>query len=281
MELQDKVAVITGGASGIGRGTALAMARAGADVVLADVNDQRLEEAQSDLAALGRRAIIVHCDVSLDSDVERLAKVSLAEMGRADILMNNAGVVLRGALEQISIADWEWSFGINVLGVIRGIRAFLPHMLERGSGYVVNTASIAGLVALTGEGAPYVASKFAVVGLSEALALYTRPKGIGVSVLCPGSVDTNLHETGRTVGMTPESALAETAVAAAIHSDLMSPAQIGDIVVEAVRHERFFILPDEPQHATIVRRAQDMNAFLEARLAGDSPVPLEEDQSLP
>jgi NAD(P)-dependent dehydrogenase (short-subunit alcohol dehydrogenase family) len=281
MELQDKVAVITGGASGIGRGTALAMARAGADVVLADVNDQRLEEAQSDLAALGRRAISVHCDVSLDSDVERLAKVSLAEMGRADILMNNAGVVLRGALEQISMADWEWSFSINVLGVIRGIRAFLPHMLERGSGYVVNTASIAGLVALTGEGAPYVASKFAVVGLSEALALYARSKGVGVSVLCPGSVDTNLHESGRTIGLTPESALAETAVAATIHSELMTPAQVGNIVVEAVRQERFFILPDEPQHAIIVRRAQDMNAFLEDRLAGDSPVPLEEDQSLP
>jgi NAD(P)-dependent dehydrogenase (short-subunit alcohol dehydrogenase family) len=281
MELQDKVAVITGGASGIGRGTALAMARAGADVVLADVNDQRLEEAQSDVAALGRRATAVQCDVSLDSDVERLAKVSLAEMGRADILMNNAGVVLRGALEQISMADWEWSFGINVLGVIRGIRAFLPHMLERGSGYVVNTASIAGLVALTGEGAPYVASKFAVVGLSEALALYARSKGIGVSVLCPGSVDTNLHETGRTIGLTPESALAETAVAATIHSELMTPAQVGDIVVEAVRQERFFILPDEPQHAIIVRRAQDMNAFLEARLAGDAPVPLEEDHSLP
>jgi short-subunit dehydrogenase len=154
-------------------------------------------------------------------------------------------------------------------------------MLERGSGYVVNTASIAGLVALTGEGAPYVASKFAVVGLSEALALYARSKGVGVSVLCPGSVDTNLHESGRTIGLTPESALAETAVAATIHSELMTPAQVGNIVVEAVRQERFFILPDEPQHAIIVRRAQDMNAFLEDRLAGDSPVPLEEDQSLP
>src|SRR2546425_9888043 len=103
--------------------------------------------------------------------------------------MNTAGVVLRGALEQIPMADWEWSFDINFLGVVRGIRTFLPHMLERGSGYIINTGSVTGLVALTGEGAPYVASKFAIVGLSEALALYARPRGIGVSVLCPGSVE--------------------------------------------------------------------------------------------
>jgi NAD(P)-dependent dehydrogenase (short-subunit alcohol dehydrogenase family) len=283
MDLEGKVAVITGGASGIGRGTAVAMARAGADVVLADVNDRRLDEAQADIASLGRRALPVHCDVARDADVERLAELTFAEMGRADVLMNNAGVVLRGALEQIEIADWEWSFDINVLGVVRGIRAFLPRMLKRRIGYIVNTASIAGLVALTGEGAPYVASKFAVVGLSEALALYARPKGIGVSVLCPGSVDTNLHETGRTIGMTPEAALAETAVAAAIHSTVMTPAQIGDVVVEAVREERFFILPDEQQHETIIARAQDLNAFLEARLHGKlpqaTPLPLEETPS--
>src|SRR6266516_4855201 len=187
MEIANKVAVITGGASGIGKGTALAMARRGADVVLADVHDERLEQAWAEITALGRRALAVHCDVAQDADVERLAEATLGEMGRVDILMNNAGVVLRGALEQISVADWEWSFGINVLGVVRGIRTFLPHMLERGSGYIINTGSVAGLIALTGEGAPYVASKFAIVGLSEALALYARPRGIGVSVLCPGS----------------------------------------------------------------------------------------------
>src|ERR687886_575891 len=267
MQLAGKVAVITGGASGIGRGTALAMARRGTDLVIADINDRRLEETRAAIAALGRRALAVHCDVSQDADVERLARVALAEMGRVDLLMNNAGVVLRGALEQIPMADWEWVFGINVLGVVRGIRAFLPHMLERGSGYIVNTGSIAGLIALTGEGAPYVASKFAVVGLSEALALYARPYGIGVSVLCPGSVDTNLHETGRTIGMTPERAAAETALAATVHSVLMTPEQIGEIVAEAILENRFFILPDQAQQALVVRRVQDPNAFLEERLA--------------
>jgi NAD(P)-dependent dehydrogenase (short-subunit alcohol dehydrogenase family) len=266
MQCAGKVAVITGGASGIGRGTALAMARRGADLVIADINDRRLEETRADIATLGRRVLAVHCDVAKDVDVEHLGETALRAMGCVDILMNNAGVVLRGALEQIPMADWEWSFGINLLGVVRGIRTFLPHMLERGSGYIINTASVAGLVALTGEGAPYVASKFAIVGLSEALALYVRPRGIGVSVLCPGSVDTNLYETERAIGITPENALAEAASSAVFHSVLMTPDQVGEVVVEAVQQQRFFVLPDHHQQSILVQRAQDMNAFLEARL---------------
>lgn len=268
MQFAGKVAVITGGASGIGRGTALAMARRGADVVIADINDVRLEETRAAIAALGQRALAVHCDVSQDADVERLGEIALHTMGHVDILMNNAGVVLRGALELIPVADWEWSFSINLLGVVRGIRAFLPHMLKRGSGYIINTGSVAGLIALTGEGAPYVASKFAVVGLSEALALYARPRGIGVSVLCPGSVDTNLYETERAIGITPAMALAEAASSAVFHSVLMTPDQIGEAVVEAVQEQRFFVLPDHHQQSIIVQRAQDMNAFLEVRLKG-------------
>jgi NAD(P)-dependent dehydrogenase (short-subunit alcohol dehydrogenase family) len=270
MQLEGKIAVITGGASGIGKGTALAMARLGVDVVIADVNDRRLEETRAELGSLGRRVLAVHCDVAKEADVQHLAQVAHMEMGQVDILMNNAGVVLRGALEQIAVADWEWSFGINVLGVIHGIRAFLPQMIARRSGYIINTASIAGLVALTGEGAPYIASKFAVVGLSEALALYARPKGIGVSVLCPGCVATNLDETERVVGMTPESAQAEATLSGIFHNVLMTPAQIGEIVVDAVRQNRFFILPDAQQQAIILERAQDMNGFLEKRLSGDT-----------
>ena len=125
-------------------------------------------------------------------------------------------------------------------------------MIARGSGYIINTASIAGLVALTGEGAPYIASKFAVVGLSEALALYARPQGIGVSVLCPGSVETNLQETERVVGMTPESE-GPRRPSAVFHSVLMTPEQIGEFVVDAVRQNRFFILPDPRQQRSSSR----------------------------
>lgn len=275
MDLNGRVAVITGGASGIGRATALAMARAGAEIVIADVNDRRLAEAEAEIGALGTPVLAVHCDVSRDADVENLARAALGQMGRVDLLMNNAGVVLRGALEEISIADWEWSFQINTLGVVRGIRAFLPHMLARRSGYIVNTGSMAGLIALTGQGAPYVASKFAVVGLSEALALYARPHGIGVSVLCPAGVATNLAETGRSIGFdSPEGAAAETAVAATLQgTPEMDPADIGGLVVDAVRRDRFLILTHEIHQQLIARRAQNLDAFLEERLrrAGGGP----------
>jgi len=175
--------------------------------------------------------------------------------------------VLRGALEQIEPADWEWCFGINVLGVARGLRAFLPHMLARGRGHIVNTGSVSGLLALTGEGAPYIASKFAVVGLTEALALYCRPRGVGVSLLCPGSVATNLHETGRSIGMTPEREVAETAAAASVQGNReFHPDEIGEAVAEGVAAGRFFILPDPFHLPMLVRRTQDLNAFIEERL---------------
>jgi NAD(P)-dependent dehydrogenase (short-subunit alcohol dehydrogenase family) len=263
MELADNVAVITGGASGIGRATALALARRGADVVLADVHEARLADTRAAVEALGRRALPVRCDVTRDGDVERLARVAIGEMGRVDVLMNNAGVVLCGALEAIPVADWQWQFDVNVFGVVRGVRAFLPHMLARGSGYVVNTASMAGLFALTGPGAPYVASKFAVVGLSEALALYARPRGIGVSVLCPGAVNTNLAENGRVVGLTPDELVADTAASVALlGAEEMAPEAVGEIVARAIEREQFLVYTDPAHAALLPRLAQDVEGFL-------------------
>ncbi len=268
MNIAREVAVITGGASGIGRGTALAMARQGADIVLADVNQERLAQVRDEIAALGRRVLAIQCDVSRDADVERLALEAEAGLGPVGLVMNNAGVVLRGALEQVDMADWQWCFGINVFGVVRGIHAFLPRMIERRHGYVINTGSMAGLVPLTGEGAPYIASKFAVVGLTEALALYARPFGIGVSLLCPGGVNTNLAETGRSIGMTPARAAAETRMAQSVQGGQeMQPEQIGEQVVQAVLADQFLILPDPTSTEVIRRRAEDVNAFLAARFA--------------
>jgi NAD(P)-dependent dehydrogenase (short-subunit alcohol dehydrogenase family) len=268
VNLSGEVAVITGGASGIGRGTALAMARHGADIVLADVNDVRLGQVRDEIAALGRRVLAVHCDVSRDEDLERLAHEAEAKLGPVGLVMNNAGVVLRGALEQVDLADWQWCFGINVFGVIRGIHTFLPRMIERRHGYIVNTGSMAGLVPLTGEGAPYIASKFAVVGLTEALALYARPFGIGVSLLCPGGVATNLAETGRSMGMTPERQAAETRMAQSVQGGQeMQPEDIGELVVQAVEVEQFLILPDPSSMELVRLRAHDVNAFLATRFA--------------
>lgn len=268
MNVEGEVAVITGGASGIGRGTALALARAGCDIVLADIHERRLAVTRSEIEALGRRALAVQCDVSNDRDVEELARRTEAELGPPGILMNNAGVVLRGALEEIELADWQWCLGINVLGVIRGIHAFLGGMIARRHGHIVNTGSVAGLVALTGEGAPYIASKFAVVGLTEALALYSAPFGVGVSLLCPGGVNTNLAETGRSIGMSAERERAETLMAQAVQGGAeMQPDQVGELVLNAIRGDQFLILPD-PIHADLVRtRAQDLNAFVAQRLS--------------
>ncbi len=236
--------------------------------MLADINDRRLAHVREEIAALGRRVHTVHCDVSSDADVARLADEAEATLGPVGLVMNNAGVVLRGALEQIGLADWQWCFGINVFGVIRGVNAFLPRMIARRHGYFVNTGSMAGLVPLTGEGAPYIASKFAAVGLTEALALYARPFGIGVSLLCPGGVATNLAETGRSIGMTPERELSETRMAQSVQGGLeMHPEEIGEIVVQAILADQFLILPDPASIELIRRRADDVNAFLSSRFS--------------
>jgi NAD(P)-dependent dehydrogenase (short-subunit alcohol dehydrogenase family) len=269
MNVAGEIAVITGGASGIGRGTALALARQGADIVLADIHAERLAAVGEEIRQLGRRVLTVRCDISRDEDVARLAEQTESQLGPAGLVMNNAGVVLRGALEHVSLADWQWCFGINVFGVVRGIHAFLPGMIARRHGWIVNTGSVAGLVALTGEGAPYIASKFAVVGLTEALALYCRPFGIGVSLLCPGGVRTNLAETGRSIGMTPEREVSETRMAQTIQGgEELEPEYVGELVARAVQDELFLILPDGEIHAALVRRrAADLNAFLAARFA--------------
>jgi NAD(P)-dependent dehydrogenase (short-subunit alcohol dehydrogenase family) len=166
---------------------------------LADVNESRLAEAAAEVESAGRRALPVACDVSSDEAVEALAKSTIDAMGRVDVVMNNAGVAIRGPVDEISMDDWRWIVDINLLGVVRGTRAFLPHLLAQKSGWIVNTASVAGL---TGSpvGVPYATTKQAVVGFSESVALYTRPRGIGVSVLCPGGVATNIAENLKKVG---------------------------------------------------------------------------------
>ncbi len=245
MELgRGRVAVVTGGASGIGRACALAFAARGLDVVIADVNEQRLPEAVAEVRSLGVRAHGIRCDVSRDADVERMAAEALSAMGRVDLLMSNAGVLAGGPLEQVPISDWEWIIGINLLGVVRCARAFLPHMIERGSGHIVNTASFAGLVPHNPLTIPYDTTKHAVVGFSGGLALYARPRGIGVTVVCPGYVATNLSENYRFTG---------TEGAARMPDRVVQPEQLADRVVAAVEAGRFLVLSQD-DHLEIVRR---------------------------
>lgn len=236
----DTVAVITGGASGIGRGLALELARRGADVCVADVHDERLAATVTDLEALGRDAVGVRCDVTRDEDVESLRHTVVDRFGHVDLLVNNAGVSVLGPPERVEMDEWEWILQVNVLGIVRGVRAFVPQMLERGAGHVLNTSSIAGVWAYTWDAAPYITSKFAAYGLSEALARRLRPHGIGVSVLCPGLVATNLGETARFSGI-PEGGQADWMYFPPELADAADPDEVGVLVADAVLEGRFAI----------------------------------------
>ena len=169
------VVVVTGGASGIGRSCALEFARRGASVVIADINEERIDETVGALTEGGSRALGIRCDVTSDADVARLRDESLAAMGHVDIVMNNAGVALLGPPESVPIDDWRWIIDVNILGIVRGAAAFIPHMLERGSGHIVNTASIAGLHAYSWDAIPYITSKFAPTASRKASSPTSRP----------------------------------------------------------------------------------------------------------
>jgi NAD(P)-dependent dehydrogenase (short-subunit alcohol dehydrogenase family) len=270
-EFTDKVAVVTGAASGIGRATAIALANEGADLVLADVNDGRMEEVRKEIAGLGRRAVAVHTDVSKLDDVQGLFERSIAELGRVDILMNNAGVHMMGPVEKISIADWEWIIGINLWGVIHGIKVFLPHMLERGSGHIVNTASVAGLLGAD-PSIPYTVTKFAVVGLSESLAVYLRRKGIGVTIICPGLVSTKIAERERLVPYGDRldgarqalfEALKQGNWSEVVPEGVISPETVADAAVRAVKENTFLVLTHPGHKEMILQQAQDPEGLIE------------------
>jgi NAD(P)-dependent dehydrogenase (short-subunit alcohol dehydrogenase family) len=241
VDLRGKTAVVTGGASGIGRGTALELARRGSDVVLADIHEERLAATAAEITALGRRSLPVHCDVTRDADVDALADTAFRELGAVDLLMNNAGIAVLGPSYRVAMDDWQRILEVNVLGIVRGVRAFVPAMVERGSGYVVNTASIAGVWAYSWDCAPYITSKFAAYGYSEALARSLRPLGVGVSVLCPGLVHTNLGEHARLSGVPDEHAGSWVHFPPDMAADAVDAEAVGPMVCDAVEAERFTI----------------------------------------
>ena len=269
MEIRDAVAVVTGGASGIGRATVRELAGRGAQVVVADIHEDRLEEVRVEIEESGGRVLTVRCDVAYDDQVEHLRHEALEEMGRVDIVMNNAGVVAMGPPERMTMEEWDWILQVNVYGVIRGVRAFLPHMLERGSGHIVNTASLAGLFAYAWDSVPYITGKFAVAGFTEALALYARPLGVGVTLVCPGLVDTNLGETARFVGVDdPSTWIKEIQLPAAV-----APEEVATRVVDAVAEDRFLVTTAEDHvKERVTQRAADHDRFV-ADMIGRLPTP--------
>ena len=195
-DFKNKVVVITGAGSGIGRATALAFAKEGAVLVIADKDEQRLKTVQGEIQSLGAKALIKPTDVSDKEQVRQLSEFVIRELGRVDILHNNAGVSVGGRIEDTPLEDWEWLLGINLWGVIYGVHYFLPSMIKQRSGHIVNTSSVLGLAATPATGT-YSTAKFAVTGLGEALRPEVRKYGIGVTTVCPGLINTRIVADGR------------------------------------------------------------------------------------
>ena len=280
MELdRGQVAVVTGAASGIGFALAEAFARKGLNVVLADVQVDALSAAAERIAALHVEAVAVQTDVSKEASVQALAQAALDRFGAVHVVCNNAGVAGRGDAWFGPTATWEWVLGVNLWGVIHGVRAFLPHLL--GGGYIVNTASIAGL--LPGFSGPYDASKHAVVAITEDLYNDMTAAGlpVGVSVLCPGWVRTSLMdsernwptELGAAPAATPIGEVGLAHVRRALDEGT-TPAAIADSVVEAVENDRFWVLPHDDFLALAVQRWDRVAEKL-------NPVPPEQIPGLP
>jgi 3-oxoacyl-[acyl-carrier protein] reductase len=191
MEFKGKKAVVTGSSGGIGRAIAIALAREGADIVLAARNVTNMESVKKEIEALGREAVAIQCDVSRDEDVFAMSDRAIKAYGNIDILVNNAAFGIRGSLEDVSLDDWRDIINTNLMGYVRAMHAFLRHFMERGSGYIVNASSIQALAYGTEMlNTPYVTTKAGITGLTDCLSSYLRPKGIKVSCLIPGGVIT-------------------------------------------------------------------------------------------
>jgi NAD(P)-dependent dehydrogenase (short-subunit alcohol dehydrogenase family) len=263
-EFRDKVAVVTGAASGIGRGLAQRFAAEGMRVVLADVEQPALDETAREIAATGAKVLAVRTDVSRWEDVEALAQRTVDEFGRVNVLCNNAGVGGGGmtASWDSPLEDWNWVLGVNLWGVIYGVRAFVPAMLRQDDEcHIVNTASVAGLIA--GAGGPaYTVSKFGVAAYSETLhheLLAVSGGRIRVSVLCPALTNTRIIESGRNHPSgpmeipsegTPERAMLD--MIRGIFKGGMDPSETAQIVLDAIREQRFYILT-HPEHNDVIR----------------------------
>lgn len=270
-DFNGRTAFVTGGASGIGFALAKAFLQAGMNVMLADIEEKALERAMAALARYDNRLAGLVLDVSLREAYEKAAEETLARFGKVHLLCNNAGVSRAGAVDRVAASDWDWVWGVNVGGTVTGIRLFLPHMRAHGEGgHIVNTASMSGLIghALSGV---YASTKFAIVGLSETLAEELEGSTIGVSVLCPASVRTNMPMNGRNrperfggaFDILADPSLAErNARFLAMNEAGLDPDRVAPMVLRAIRENRLYIVTDPARRSAVeARHARLMAAF--------------------
>ncbi|KIF82544.1 SDR family oxidoreductase [Noviherbaspirillum autotrophicum] len=272
-DFQNKVAVITGGASGFGREFASIGARLGMKLVLADVQQDALDKARTELEAQGAQVLAMRCDVRRAEQVQALADATMERFGAVHLVFNNAGVASGGLVWENSVADWEWVLGVNLWGVIHGVRVFTPLMLECAKkeagyqGYIVNTASMAGLLNAPNMGV-YNVSKHAVVSLSETLyqdlKLIKAP--IGASVLCPYFVPTGISQSHRNrpddvkteSGPTASQIAAQAVSEKAVSSGKVSAAQVAERTFDAIRDDKFYIYSHPHALGNVQTRMEDI-----------------------
>jgi len=264
-EFHNRVAVITGGASGIGLAMAERFAREGMRIVIADIEQAALDRAVVKLRESGAEAIGVRTDVSDIESVRALAKITLDTFGAVHVLCNNAGVQVSAPTWQIPLSDWKWALGVNLWGVIHGVHVFVPMMIKQNEpAHIVNTASMAGLISAAMMSC-YSVTKHSVVTLSETLALEMKQFAypIGVSVLCPGFVQTRMHESDRNRPATDEPDLVSPELRDMINQGVTSlvtngkqPSEIADLVLDGIRHNRLHLLSHPEMIELFERRAQ-------------------------
>jgi len=274
-EFAGKVAVITGGAAGIGLALARRFGAAGMKLVIADIQQDALDEATAALSAAGHEVLGVRADVSDRAQVQAIADAAMERFGAIHVACNNAGVGSGGLTWELTEADWKWVLGVDLWGVIHGVGIFTPLIIESGGGHVVNTASMAGLTSPPFMG-PYNVAKHGVVALSESmyLELQMAAPTVGVTVVCPGWVQTRIHQSNRNRPTDGDQAADSTATAedaanlesfiGALIADGLQPDDVAEQVFDAVANDRFYVLT-HPEWSGMVRRNT------ERMLAGDNP----------
>lgn len=252
-DFRDKVAVVTGGGSGIGLGIARALAREGAKIVIADLDAGAAKRAADELRGLGVETRAIATDVRETASVEALAAGARAELGGVDLLFNNAGVYLGGPMRRATEDDWRFVMDVNLDGVFRVGQIFTKLLLEQGrGGYVVNTASVGGFLSY-GPGVAYSASKYGVVAYSEAMRMDLEADGIGVSTLCPGPIDTNLPASDRIRGAAERAGGFSEALAPLTRGG-MKPDQVGPIVLAGIRNRLPYIFTHDDLRGAFAER---------------------------
>jgi NAD(P)-dependent dehydrogenase (short-subunit alcohol dehydrogenase family) len=267
-DFKGKTAVLTGAGSGFGLECARIGARLGMNLVLVDVQQDALDRAETEMKSAGAAVLAHRVDVAKANEMEALAQAVAQRFGAPHLVFNNAGVGAGGLVWENTIADWEWVLGVNLWGVIHGVRAFAPYLIALNEGHIVNTASVAGLISPPGSGA-YNVTKHAVVALSETLYhdLRERNSAVGVSVLCPAYVPTGIVDSERSrpgkyqnppEEPSPELLARQAMLRKAVTSGRISADEVAQAVVAAIQEERFYILTHPRIAGAIRSRMQDI-----------------------